>query len=116
MAVPLSEVKVICTGSELALVSASRKPKLERLTLAEARKSAQLARKLFDKWQDQSRNQSRTRSRRTGFGELDNRTQLKVRIFQEALQDFEAHMSQLETAGNSVAGNHPLARRRKSAP
>ncbi len=104
MAVPLSEVKVICTGSELALVSASRKPKLERLTHAEARKSAQLARKLFDKWQDQSRNQSRTRSRRIGFGELDNRTQLKVRIFQEALQDFEARVSQLETAGSSVAG------------
>jgi hypothetical protein len=104
MTIPLSEVKAICTGSELALVSASRKPKLERLTLAEARKAAQLARKLFDKWQDQNRGQARTRSRRIGYGELDNRTQLKVRIFRDALHSFEARVSQLESEGSAVAG------------
>lgn len=104
MTIPLPEVKEICTGSELALVSASRKPKVERLTLAEARKSAQLARKLFDKWQDQNRGQARTRSRRVGYGELDNRTQLKVRIFRDALHSFETRVSQLESEGSAVVG------------
>ncbi len=104
MTVPLSEVKKNCTVSELALVNASRKPKLERLTLAEARKFAERARKLFDKWQDQNRGQARTRSRRVGYGELDNRTQIKVRIFREALKNFEARVAQLEKEGGAVAG------------
>jgi len=101
MRVPLSEVKEICTKSELALVTASRPPKLEKLSAAEAKKSAGLARKLFDKWQDLNRDQARDRSRKVGLGERDTRTQLKVRIFQEALQDFEARSSQGDASGKA---------------
>jgi hypothetical protein len=101
MRVPLSEVKEVCTKSELALVTASRPPKLEKLSAAEVKKSAGLARKLFDKWQDLNRDQARDRSRKVGLGERDTRTQLKVRIFQEALQDFEARGSQAEASGKT---------------
>jgi hypothetical protein len=113
MPVALSEVKRISTVSELAIVNASRKPKLAKLTLAEARKSAERARKLLNKWQDQSRGQARIRSRRVGYGELDNRTQIKVRIFREALKNFEARAAQLEKEGGAVAGKSSAGTPRK---
>lgn len=102
MTIALSEVKAVCTASELELVRDSRKPRLEKLTLAEATKSARLARKQFDKWQDLDRSQARTRSRRAGVGEVDNRTTKKVEIFQEALQRFEARVAHLERKGKSA--------------
>lgn len=100
MRVVLSEVKEICSKSEFGLVTASRPPKLGKLSAAEAKKSAKLARKLFDKWQDLNRDQARARSRKEGLGERDTRTQLKVRIFQDALRDFEARVSEAEKSGS----------------
>lgn len=98
MSVPLSQVKPICTSSELALVRASRAPELEYLTTIQLKQHAQRARKLFDKWQDQSRSQSRTSSRQAGFPDLDTRSHLKVRIFSEALKSFEARLAKSPSA------------------
>jgi hypothetical protein len=100
MSVPLSEVKKVCTPSEVELVIASRRPQLKQLTSSEAAKLAGRARKLFDKWQDQQRSQARGRTRRTGFGERDDRTQLKVTIFREALDSLDARVAQFNNEGD----------------
>jgi hypothetical protein len=108
MAIRLSELKSLCTPSELALVRASRKPELAKLEPAQLQRHARRARKLFDKWQDLSRQQARSRSRQAGFPDLNTRTQLKVRVFQEALQSLEAEGARRQSAG-SAAGGKPAA-------
>lgn len=98
MKTPIGKVKSVCTDSELAVVRASRKPELGELSLAEAKRAAARARKLFDKWQGLHRGQSRDQRRRTGRGDLDNRTQLKAEIFAEALQELDARVEKLAAA------------------
>lgn len=104
MTIRISQVKALCTASELALVQASRRPQRDQLTLTEAKRHAVRARKLFDKWQDQSRRQSRAKSRTTGHGEVESRSTVKAEIFGDALRAFEARVAKLEAAGAKPTG------------
>jgi hypothetical protein len=104
MTIRMSEVKAVCTANEVALVQASRNPLRDRLTLTEAKRHAVRARKLFDKWQDQSRAQSRAKSRQVGHGAVESRSTLKAEIFGDALRAFEARVAKLEAAGAQPTG------------
>jgi hypothetical protein len=95
--IPLSRVKSLCTAAELKLVKASRKPELEKLSAERISQLSSQARKSFDKWQDLSRSQARDRSRKTGAGSEYERTQEKVTIFREALDQFREQFDKLKT-------------------
>lgn len=82
MAIPLSKAKQVCTTSEFALVRASRKPDLNKLSPEQSKNLAGRARKAFDKWQDMERGQARA-------GSAGERTRLKTDLFREALDRFE---------------------------
>jgi hypothetical protein len=103
MTVPVSKVKLLCTTSEVALVRASRKGKLERLDSAEVKQLALRARKLLEKWQSLGREQSRARNRKVGFGEVNTNTRLKEQIFREALAQFESRLTKAEAAAANLA-------------
>lgn len=98
MTVPAAKVRSLCTGAEVALVRASRKPELEQLSQAAAKRLALRARKLFDKWQDLSRGQSRARARQLGAGAVDENTALKAQIFRDALTSFETKLAKCEAS------------------
>ena len=62
MTIPLSKAKEVCTSSEYALVSASRAPKLNKLSPEQTRRLAGRARRALVKWRDLSRTQGRARA------------------------------------------------------
>jgi hypothetical protein len=105
MTIPISQVKSLCTDSELALVQASRRPQLQTLDRAQLKRHSQRARKLFDKWQGLTRSQGRAQSRQVGFPDPDTASQQKVQIFQDALQNFDAQLAKLEAAGEKAAAS-----------
>jgi hypothetical protein len=115
MAIPASKIRSLCTGSEVALVRASRKPELEQLSHAAVKRLALRARKLFDKWQDLSRSQSRARARQVGAGSVDENTVLKAQIFRDALTSFETKLAKCEASLASGAKNPRGPRRRPIA-
>lgn len=93
MAVPAAKIKEICTADEAKLVRASRKPELEKLSAAELKKHAAVARKLYDKWLALGREQSRAKSKKVGFGESASNTKLKTEAFGDALKAFEDQLA-----------------------
>jgi hypothetical protein len=99
MAIRMSEVKSLCTPNEVALVEASRKPRLEELSAGQLRQQAVRARKLADKWRDLSRSQSRARSRQVGVSKEESRSTRKEEIFTEALASFEARLAKVAPEG-----------------
>ncbi|MBS0260697.1 MAG: hypothetical protein JSS02_01975 [Planctomycetes bacterium] len=103
MLVPASKVKSICTSAEIELVRASRKPDLNLHTPAQLKRLSLRARKLFEKWQDQGRAQARNKSQETGAGSVAERTHLKIQVFADALQSFEARLAKLEAAPSASA-------------
>jgi len=103
MALSLSEVKALCTASEFAVVEASRSPSLEKLSASDLKKNAQLARKLFDKWQGQSRKQARTSSQAAGFPDTDTRSNSKTEVFREALDALEGRLKSIESSTGTKA-------------
>jgi hypothetical protein len=100
MAIPAAKLKEILTADEAALVKASRGPSLAKLSTAELKKHATLARKQYDNWLALGREQSRAKSKKVGVGETAVNTKLKTDAFGEALQAFE---SQLARADGSAA-------------
>lgn len=104
MTIPLSQVKTLCNANEVTLVQASRRPQLSRLTLTEAKRLAVRARKHFDKWQELSRDQSRTSQRTRGVPVVENRSTEKAQIFRDALDALEAQVVKLEAAGAKGQG------------
>lgn len=104
MTIPLSQVKTLCNANEVTLVQASRRPQLSRLTLTEAKRLAVRARKHFDKWQDLSRNQSRTSQRTKGVPVVENRSTEKAQIFRDTLDALESQVAKLEAAGAKGQG------------
>jgi hypothetical protein len=103
MTVAASKVNSVCTAAEAALVRASRKPVLEKLTAAELKRNIARARKLFDKWQGQGRTQARTQVCREGTPDLESNTKLKAQIFREALDSFEARAAKLSVSGKPAS-------------
>lgn len=112
MAVPIGKFKEIATSAEIELVRSSRKPAITNLSATELKKKAAQARKRRDKWQDLSRSQERARSKEVGFGETKANTELKVKAFAEALQNFEA---QLAKQGPAPAAKNKAARKTRQA-
>jgi len=116
MTVSASKVSSLCTGSEIALVKASRQPELDRLTAAELKRLALRARKLSGKSQDVGRSQARAKSRRVGSGSVAARSLLKIQVFSDALQSFERRLAQLEhLPAPAVAGPRPKTKRVRNA-
>ena len=112
MTVPAAKVSSICTASEVALVRASRKPELNQLTVSQLKRMVVRARKLFDKWQGQGRAQARVKSQQVGSGTVAERTQLKTLVFADALQSFEARLTQLSAEpAASAAKTKPKAKK-----
>ena len=116
MSVPASRVRSVCTAAEVKLVRASRRPEVQRLTPAELRRYAAQARKLMDKWQAQSRRQSR--SQQSGEeGQNSTNTSLKEQIFREAVESFELHLA-TQTARGTHPGDKarpPMAKKKRAA-
>jgi hypothetical protein len=107
MAVSASKVKAVCTAAEVELVRASRKPVLQRLTATELSRQVARARKLADKWENQGRKQTRSRSARAGMTDRDANTALKAEIFRDALNAFSAQLAALEAA-RATGGPQPV--------
>jgi flagellar hook-length control protein FliK len=101
MAIPAAKLKEILTADEAALVKASRGPGLAKLSAAELKKHAALARKQYDKWLALGREQSRAKSKKVGFGETAANTKLKKEAFADALQAFETQLVQTDTSAAS---------------
>jgi hypothetical protein len=99
MAIRMSEVKSLCTPNEVALVEASRKPRLEALSAGQLRQQAVRARKLADKWRDLSRSQSRAHGRTVGVSKEESRSTRKEEIFTEAVASFEARLAKVAPEG-----------------
>lgn len=121
MSVSSKQVKAVCTAAEFELVQHSRRPRLQQLQLAEARKCARRTRGLFDKWQGLARQQGRAQAKQGVGSDAAQRTQLKARVFREALDAFEAHIAKL--TGGKATGRGPArsetdqsAKPRKSGP
>jgi hypothetical protein len=110
MAIPAAKLKGILTADEAALVKASRGPGLAKLSAAELKKHAALARKQYDKWLSLSREQSRAKSKKVGFGESAANTKLKKEAFADALQAFE---SQLAQSGGAAAPKKKVVTKKK---
>lgn len=100
MSVAIDKIRSLCTPAEVTIVQASRRPEIEKLTLADAGKYAAQARKLLEKWQDQGRSQGRARAKAVGVGAVADRTAEKISIFNESLAAFEKRVAELAaTAG-----------------
>jgi hypothetical protein len=115
MTVPASKVKAVCTAAEIALVRASRKPALTKLSLAETKQQAKRAKKLADKWEGLRRDQSRTKRRAGGENESLANTELKSQIFREALASFSTRVEQLEAAASPRTPSKKAAKSRRTA-
>ncbi len=103
MTVPLAKVKALCTESETNLVQASRRPQVSRLTVAQAKRHRDRAKKLADKWRDLAIKQARTQSSQKGYAEKVKRTEMKQQIFEETLAKFDEQLAKLEAAGAEQA-------------
>jgi hypothetical protein len=101
MAFSLAQAKSLCTASELTLARASTRNEIGRYSVLQIRQKLDRARKLSDKWRDQSRGQSRAskaikRSRPTN---PNARSAEKAELFSEVVARFEAQLAQLEGKG-----------------
>lgn len=95
--IPMATVKSLCTAAEAQLVRASRTPEISKLSAIEAGRNATRARKLFDKWQVQARQQARASSGKSGSPEGNERTQIKEQIFKDAIEQFETRAKELQS-------------------
>jgi hypothetical protein len=98
MSLKLTEVKALTSRSEFELIQSSRGAKLRQLAPAALKEHARRARKLLQKWRDQSRRQQRSSTRKHGFPDLYTRTQQKVAVFEDALAAFEGRLAQLDSS------------------
>lgn len=113
MAVPAAKIKEICTAEEAKLVRASRKPELEKLSAAELKKHAAVARKLYDKWLALGREQSRAKSKKVGFGESPANTKLKTEAFGDALKAFEGQLA--KQPGTAAPKKKAVTKKKRNA-
>jgi hypothetical protein len=113
MAIPAAKLKEILTADEAALVKASRGSGLAKLSAAELKKHATLARKQYDKWLALGRDQSRAKSKKVGFGETAANTKLKTEAFGEALQAFESQLAQAD--GGTAPKKKAVTKKKRTA-
>lgn len=115
MTLSLDEIRSICTKAEYALISSSRTPAIEKLSVAQLKTNATNARKLSDKWQKLSRGQSRTQSRKTGEPNLDSRSYAKQQAIHDALLAYEARLASASTVTTVAASAKKLTPKQRTA-
>jgi hypothetical protein len=111
MSIPLAKAKTVCTAAEFGVVEASRRPKLGALSLKEAQRYAERARKLQDKWREQGRKQARGQRREVGSADLATRSQLKEQIFADALAGFESQVAKLAAKSGGATAKATAAKK-----
>ncbi len=116
MSIPLAKAKTVCTAAEFGVVEASRRPRLGELSLKEAQRYAERARKLQDKWREQSRKQARGQRRQVGSADLATRSQLKEQIFADALAGFESQVTKLAAKTTGVSGKSATKKKPTGGP
>jgi hypothetical protein len=114
--IPLSRVKTLCTVAEVKLVKTSRPPELQRLSAARISQLSSQARKAFDKWQDLARKQTREQGRKTGVNAEHERTQEKVTIFRETLDQLREQFDKLKAAPAAEKAGKKPARGKVAKP
>jgi hypothetical protein len=114
MIVSATQVSTLCNSSELLLVRASRQPELHQLSHADLKRLTIRARKLADKWLDQSRSASRKLNRQAGSGAPPRGTKLKAQIFSDALKSLTARLAQFEGTP-AVATSQPKTKKSRNA-
>ena len=107
--VTLAKVKALCTSAEHDLVKASRRPEIGQLDAAALKKHVTQARKLRDKWRDQSTKQRRDTQQRHSARVADGekRSEQKAEIFDAALTAFENQLEKASAAGVSASKATP---------
>lgn len=112
MALSSQELRELCTTKEWAIILASQPGTVEKLSQADLKKHASNAQKLVSKWQDLSRSQSRTESRKSGSPNLDSRSHEKHQAFKDALGTFQGALKSAPTAPASAAAGKPTSKTR----
>ncbi|MFM8217123.1 MAG: hypothetical protein ACKN82_21110, partial [Pirellula sp.] len=115
MSLSLDEIRLLCTKAEFALISASRSPAIEKLSVVELKKNAANARKLSDKWQKLSRGQSRSESRKTGEPNLDSKSYAKQQALHDALTAYEAQLVTASSTTTVTAAAKKLTPKQRTA-
>lgn len=109
-------VRELCTAKEWALIQASQPGAIEKLSSQQLKTHAANAQKLVAKWQDLSRSQDRSESRKSGSPNPQSRSHEKHDAFKSALAAFQARMTlSSATASNSGAKSKPTAKARSVA-
>jgi hypothetical protein len=113
MAISIARAKVLCDAGELALVKASGPREIGAMSAAELRRAETRARKLRDKWRDQSAGQRRKAQAKAGTRDAGaNRNSAeKAELFEEVLGRFTAQLGKSEAAGDAPG---PMGRKRST--
>jgi hypothetical protein len=101
VAISKREARPLCTKREWELLAQSWHPELARVTPGRLRQKVQRARTLRDKFRDLARQQKgeargKRNPRSTRPAQGNKNTELKARIFDEALERFEARLAKIE--------------------
>jgi hypothetical protein len=101
MTISKREARPLCTQREWEMLSQSWEPELSRVTPGRLRQKVQRARTLRDKYRDLARQQAgEARGKRdaksTRPARGNRNTELKARIFDEALERFQARLAEAE--------------------
>lgn len=101
MAFSIAQAKSLCTASELTLARASTRNEIGRYSVVQIRQKLERARKLSDKWRDQSRSQGRATkaTKRTRPTDPNARSAEKAQLFREVVARFEEQLATLESKG-----------------
>jgi hypothetical protein len=113
MAISMQRAKTLCNASELELVRASTRQEIGKLSAARLRQKETRARKLRDKWQDQTKNQKRSAQAKTGSraASANKNSAAKAELFDEVLGRFSTRLAKVEAAGETAG---PKGRRRST--
>ncbi len=107
MTVKTADVRSLLTKSELVLFEASSPKSLATLSAARLKQKIALARKLRDKWADQSRQQRREKqsAQQARSTSANARSEEKADLFSQVLARFEKQLEKTEASG--AAGDQP---------
>ncbi len=105
--IDFSRARRLCTAQEWRLVQTARRDPLARLTIAQLRQSIVRARKLRDKWRDQTTRQHRRSQQKKGARGVSapQRSPEKHELFAAAMDRFESELAR--RSAQSSGGNQP---------
>lgn len=101
MAFTVTQAKLLCNDNELSLVRASTRNEIVKFSVVQIKQKVGRARKLRDKWRDQTEKQRRATqaTQRARATSANARSTEKANLFGEVLARFEAQLAALETTG-----------------